>query len=148
VKLLCIKSLEPYWGVTFKKGEWYDVVRVGKYTSNLIIDEDNYWKYSRLVILSKDYPDYKQEDMWKVIPDYLTLTQISEKFCKKVEYPTYEVRGENVGIREVNTYCAIKREDFKKMWGSDKFDTSVFFVDDYFQTIEDVRENKLNILEI
>jgi hypothetical protein len=146
MKLLCIKRIEPYWGIAFKEGNLYSNFSERNIPTTLIIDDDNYWKYLRLVAKSKDYAkEYKQEEMWKVIPGYLTLTQIDEQFCKKINASYYDIKGDD---NQISSFCTMTKKELLENHGSTKFQLSIRLLEDYFQTIEDIRENKLNILEI
>ena len=152
--LLCIKSLEPYWGITYQKDKWYPISSILNRKCNLIIDNDNYWKYLKLVAQSKNYTTHfgyhknvPQEEMYTVIDGYLTLSEIKDKYCKVIDLPFVVVVGDG-GIMGKNEYCSLKRKDIIDTYKSDKFDTTVRFIEDNFITLTEYRENKLNILEI
>ena len=146
--LLCIKQIEPYWGPAFEKGKWYSNFSERNHPTTLIIDEVNYWKYNKLIIVeSRKFPDYKQEEMWKVIPGYLTHKQIKEKFCKIIQNcPYFDIKGDD---NQINSFCTLTKKELLEQYGSTKFELSIRLLEDYFISLEDIREDKIkNILEL
>lgn len=154
MKVLCIKTTGAHWGTFYQKGKWYKIINTIEREITLIVDEENYFKKLLLIGESRKYTktfgynrNVPQEEMYTLIPGYLTLEQIYQKYCKKIKLLYYTIESEDKST-PYHQYIIKKRQDLIDEFGSDKFNTTEKFVEDNFITIEEYRESKLNILEI
>lgn len=141
MKLLCIKRIEPYWGISFEEGKFYTPLDTVFYKTLLIIDEENYWKYTKLVIESRHYPEFSQDEMHKVIPGYLTNAQIKQKYCVEFNAEFFNIKGDD-GIS--TSFCISTKKELLEEFNSIKFVLSIKLLEDYFVSLCDFREQRIN----
>jgi len=167
MRLKCIQTLFYWWGSVFVDGRWYDGVEKTS-EKRLIIDHDQYIHYMRKVSSRESIKLAKmgltQLEIKKHIPDYLTLTEIGDRFTVRLEFPFAEVIGDD-GSRE--QFCLLNNKTIRPFLegcrsdevsdkidlflsgsGEIKFDISVRMFDDWFIDVEEIRERKLGSLGI
>lgn len=151
MELFCIKSYNPHWGVEFQEGNWYTGVEITK-NVNLIIDEINYWRFMRLVASLEARKlasnGISQNEIKNYIKGYLTLSEIKSKFCKPINLPFYKLSSESNLLNNQKDFCITNREVLKNQFNlkNIKFDQSIFFLEDYFETRPQDRDKKLKQL--
>jgi len=143
MELKCKKNEDVYWGSLLTEGRYYKVVETRKYITTLITDYDNYMKYTKLIAGAIDWirKGYEQDKLHEVIPGYLTIKERDALYTKEVEILKLIV---NTDDGNSGSYCATTKQELLDKYGSCKFDTSIYFVEDYFDTTAELREAAIN----
>lgn len=141
MKLLCLKRIEPYWGVAFEDGKIYESDNFFTQSTTLIIDEENFWKHNELIIKSKNFTQHTQETLHKVIPGYLTRKQIVEKYCEAFESKFLVIKGDD-GFN--SSFCLSTKEELLENYGSYKFLLTVKLLEDFFIPLANYRQKRID----
>lgn len=153
MKLLCIKGECNHWGDILTIGKSYTGIN-NEHTYSIITNNEKYWYYLTLVSNSREWIEkgYKQETLHEVIPGYLQYREIMEKYTIKVSVPVTNILCDD---KHINTYCIITKEEILNKWnvelnnkGEIAFTTTIRMLEDYFLTMEQVRDNRLKELGI
>lgn len=171
MRLKCIKPFFYWWGTVFHPGKFYDgELKLSR--KNLIVDSEQYFFYlrkiasSEAVDLARD--GWSQDKIKGVIPDYLTLTEIKDRFTITLDFPFVSVVGDDGTIDEFCLLNLTSMDDFltrRMVSFSDsdrekvkryidrsvselKFDVTVNMLDEWFVDVEEIRDRKLQDLGI
>ncbi len=147
MKLRCIRSRS---NTSFQDeyciavGKWYHTTQCYKHNVDVIIDYEKWHEATVKVAGAIDWirRGYTQDNLHEVIPGYLGRQEIKKRYCKTVELDYYSVRC-NDG--EINTFIGNSKAEFINKYG-DKALVTLTFLEDYFETEEQIRDNKLNNL--
>jgi len=144
MKARCIKSKDAHWGSILTIGKWYDIQdKVRKSDITLITDNDNYFKYTGMISSSISWvrKGYTQETLKEVIPGYLTMKERDDRYTIGIEITFFCLTTDD---GHTAAYCILSKKELLDKYGSCKFSTTVYFFEDYFETLEEVRDKKLN----
>jgi hypothetical protein len=153
MKLLCIKEESAYWGSILEIGKFYTGYTM-IHTYSIVTNNEKYWHHNQLILSSREWiqKGYKQDTLHEVIPGYLQYREVMEKYTIKVEIPVITVICDD---SHTNTYCSMTKEEILNKWnvelnkkGEIAFTTTVKMAEDYFLTVEQIRDNKLKDLGI
>ncbi len=153
MKLLCIKGEWAHWGDVLTIGKLYTGYTM-EHTYSIVTDNEKYWYYNSLFTSSVEWirKGYTQETLHEVIPGYLQYREVMEKYTIKVVIPVTTVICDD---SHTNTFCSMSKEEILNKWnvelnnrGEIAFTTTVKMVENYFLTVEQIRDNKLKDLGI
>lgn len=157
MKLMCIKEMTAHWGEIFIVGQEYTVSKIETRSTEVITDYDNYWKHTSMVAGSIEWirKGYTQERLPEVIPGYLELTEVHNRYAKKVDMPFAVIKGTD---GQFNSFCllsegevynlgAVKNKDGNRK-GRPSFNYTVHMIDDYFDYVQTRRDKILKELGI
>ena len=153
MKLLCIKKIWAHWGDVLNIGKLYNGYSM-EHTYSIVTDNEKYWYYNSLFTSSVEWirKGYTQETLHEVIPGYLQYREVMEKYTIKVVIPVTTVICDD---SHTNTFCSMSKEEILNKWnvelnnrGEIAFTTTVKMVENYFLTVEQIRDNKLKDLGI
>lgn len=151
MKIRCNKTLSYYWGDILIEGEEYDMPEIHIIKARLTTNYDEYFKYTRLVAGAIDYirEGYTQETLPQVIPGYLKLEEIRDLYTTSIDLPMITLRSKE-SPKDLVSLCLLSEEEIKGKYGIDKvhFDSTITFIDEYFEYKSVRRHNKLNSLGI
>lgn len=143
MELKCKKNEDVYWGSLLTEGKSYVVTRTRTYTTTLITDEANYWKHTKVIAGAIEWirKGYDQDTLHEVIPGYLTMRERDALYTKEVEILEFIVTTDDGNS---GSYCATTIKELLDKYGSCKFNTSIYFVEDYFDTTAELRNQAIN----
>lgn len=153
MKLLCIKKQWAHWGDVLTVDKVYTGYTM-EHTYSIVTDNEKYWQYLTLISTSIEWirKGYRQETLHEVIPGYLQHHEIMEKYTIKVTIPVITVVCDD---KQKNTFCLMSKEEILNKWnvelnnrGEIAFTTTVKMLEDYFLTVEQIRDNRLKNLGI
>jgi len=84
---------------------------------------------------------YTQETLKEVIPGYLTMKERDDRYTIGIEITFFCLTTDD---GHTAAYCILSKKELLDKYGSCKFSTTVYFFEDYFETLEEVRDKKLN----
>ena len=160
MEIKCIKTMEPYWGITFEEGKYYKILKIENRNVEVTLDYEKYFHYCSKVASSVDWirKGYTEENLHEVIPDYMPYKEMRERFVKTISIPYVYIKGDN---GDTESFYIMSDEDIMKKYNLDEksistgrregrlhFQTTEDAIDEYFEWPEFIREEKLNGLGI
>lgn len=150
-KIRCTKTLSYYWGDIFVEGEEYELPDIHIQKARLTTNYDEYFKYTSLVAGAVDWirKGYTQETLPEVIPGYLRRDEIRDLYTTSIDLPMIYLRSKG-SQNDVVSFCLLSENEIVKRYGVDRvhFDSSITFIDEYFDYKSIRLNNKLNSLGI
>ena len=145
MELRSIKTYTTSWGTIYIEGNWYNTHNESTSKANLIINYDKYYEHLRMISTSVKWirQGYNQEDLPSVIPGYLQYGDVTKLYTKEIEFPVCMVNGE---IENKSFFCTLSKNSLIEKYGSCKFNTSVQFLEDYFDTKQKIRNELINTI--
>ncbi len=143
MKIRCIKVLAAHWAIFFEVGKWYMVEDDKLEELEIITDYDGYiLSLKQITSMIPDLVSYESGEIPQSLLDkQKELLKLSSQFLKKVKLGRYYIRGDD---GTVHHFLKPSRVELIQTYGSDKFSTSKYFFDDYFETINKVRQDKID----
>jgi bifunctional DNA-binding transcriptional regulator/antitoxin component of YhaV-PrlF toxin-antitoxin module len=141
--LKCHTTYEVYWGSIFVKDKIYVPIKTINKTLYLIKDIDAYYDKITLIANSRSHlrQGLSQENIKKDILGYMTHKEIRSAFTIEVTIPFYVIKGDD-GSSE--TICKLKSHEVLERFNTNKSTQSLSFVDDYFDLVSELRDEKIN----
>lgn len=152
MKLTCINIKYAHWGEILRPGKEYEGIVEYKSTE-IIIDYDNYWKYTEMIANSREWikRGYDKSNMHEVMSGYKSYGEVHRLYTKRINMPYFTVKGEDgsrysfclLNDSELYNLGAAEGKDGKSK-GKPCFSYTVHMVDDYFDYTSTRRDLKLN----
>lgn len=143
--VLCIKTTGAHWGNFYEKDKFYKYNQFISCDRRLILDTEAYFSYLSKIAGSIIWirQGYTEGDIVRLelIEDYKTSSQIKKEYTILINLPFVTIFGED---SHTGQYCLLKRSEVELKYGSCKFDTSVDFLEDYFITRQEIRDNLID----
>ena len=157
MKLLCIESKYAHWGSILTKDKWYDVIEIKDKEVEIITNYDEWYKQIGLISSSITWirKGYTQENLHKVIPGYMTMSEVSRLYTKKIMMPHVIIKTDDKSTMSLITLSEqeildlgadVSKASNRKRNGKPAFGYTVYLVDDYFDYLPTRRDNRLKEL--
>lgn len=158
-ELLCIKSIVYHWGTIFECGKYYKIVRIFEKDTRVITNNDKYWECTRVTSRTLKYfqQGYTEDNIHEVMPGYIKISERDRLYTKYIPATYFEFKSESGASYQ---FCALTDDELYAL-GADKnrdpnhnsynrhyFTYSIYMLDEYFETKQFIRENKLKDLGI
>lgn len=156
MKVKCIKSIVYHWGVQFEEGKYYNIIDQSENDQTIIVDS-RYWDDSRTLASSgrviQQFKNITEQEIDLLVPGYLTALKNYRTgvYTKKVRLPFVTINSEG---NSPYKFCSMNEYEISKKFNITiidekiKFSTTVYLFDEYFQTIQELRQEKLGSLGI
>jgi hypothetical protein len=143
--LFCIKENRDRTGKYLTHGKWYPINSRTNIPTHLISDPSTYWNQVNMVRQAKDWvaKGYAYDELHKIIPGFKTIQQIDKEFTTYTFMESVVVIGDD-GWKYY--FIELTRQELVRKYGSCEFVEGVDFMEDYFITKENYRDDKINEL--
>lgn len=128
--------MAAHWGTIFEVDKWYEIKFTESVELSLITDYDRY--VDSLKRLTSLIPELTS--IHGAHPADLAIFPDVSKFLLKVNVDRHVVIGDDKSHQSF----LVGRKELLDKYGSDKFNTTVRFFDEYFETINKIRQDKIN----
>lgn len=156
MKVKCIKSIVYHWGVQFEEDKYYNIIDQSEREQTIIADS-RYWDDSRTLASSgrviQKFKNITEQEIDLLVPGYLTALKNYRTgvYTKKVSLPFVTINSEG---NSTYSFCSMNEDEISKKFNIPiidekiKFSTTVYLFDEYFKTIQELRQEKLGSLKI
>ena len=156
MKVKCIKSIVYHWGVQFEEGKYYNIIDQSEREQTIIADS-RYWDDSRTLASSgrviQQFKNITEQEIDLLVPGYLTALKNYRTgvYTKRVSLPFVTINSEG---NSPYSFCSMNEDKISKKFNIPiidekiKFSTTVYLFDEYFKTIQELRQEKLGSLGI
>ena len=150
--LKCKKSITAWWGSILTPDKIYptqpyQLSAFGDNKSSLILDSDNYYHYISLIAHSLPFLEqgYTPDNLPEVIPGYLKNDVVNSRYTLKIELDYVNIQ---VDDNTIYNFITTTKKELIEEYGSCEFNSTTYFLEDYFIDIQEERDIKLKLLGI
>ena len=160
--LKCIQLQAAWWGTIYEPGKTYRVVDVVNYNRTYVDPnkDKEYWSYNQMILkigqelmklMGPQKSGFKIEDENKERVEYLRskTKQLRDRMYEweiKVELPFCIIKSEM--DYSDDSFLITKKSEIMERFGTTNFQTTTYFLEDYFDMTAIYRDNKLKQLGI
>jgi len=134
--------MAAHWGSIFEVDKWYEIKFTESAKLTIITDYDKYM--SSLKGVTELIPELASNKIGNIPHELIerqnNVLMEASKFLLKINVDRHVVIGDDKSHQNF----LVNRKELLDKYNSDKFNTTVHFFDEYFETINKVREDKIN----
>lgn len=149
MKIKCIKTSAAHWGVMFQEGEFYTIEKIENKSYRMINNRDEYMDSLRSITELTPHLQLMRRgeelsNKYKELMDiYHERIEYSKTFKFEVTIPMAYIKD---NLNSNHSYCMLNNQQLQEKYNSIYFDTSVDIFDEYFETVDEIRNKKIKEL--
>ena len=148
MKVKCIKTIQPHWGISFEKDKFYEISEIKDVEYEMISDVDKYFDVVRKISSGlkeiRSILDLGDSEKLREFKEKESLyLEDSRRYILKAELTRYSIISE---FGKPENFCSVSRSQLMDKYGTSNFILSVSMLEDYFETMDSVRDKKIDKL--
>lgn len=161
MKIKCIKTYAYHWGNLFDEGKFYEIVKTDMREYEMIVDKTKYINLiskisesgTEIQYLLKDR-DFNLERLNEIkkendgiqneVNGYIIKVKIPTAYLPS-DLPTHSIKyGWTSNNPQLEKFCMYTHKELLNNYGTSDFHYTVNILEDYFDVIPILRDNKIN----